>query len=100
MKKQALECLGNRVNVIYDATNINEFHMFNTVTLIKNNFPNFRVIGFWLDIPLGIALKRNAERQRQVPEETIKRMGRELRNKSPLNRNFLDILYQIKAPLF
>jgi predicted kinase len=37
-----------------------------------------RVVAYWFDVPVEVALARNAGRERVVPEEAIRRMARQL----------------------
>lgn len=69
VNKRTREALEKGVNVIYDATNIKAkgrkqlIKMFNVPTEC-----------YYMKTPLEVCRKRNAERERHVPEEVIERM--------------------------
>jgi predicted kinase len=59
-------------NVVFDATNINANRR---KQLVKEMRGYFDIIIFkWFDTPLYLCKERNAQRERQVPNEVIERM--------------------------
>ena len=80
-------------NVVFDATNTNKKRR---KELVKEMRPYFDVIILkWFSTPIDICLKRNAERERQVPEEVIRRMNQNFFNKPTLDEGF-DLVEEIK----
>ena len=63
-------CLGE--NVVFDATNINAKRR---KELVEEMRPYFDIIICkWFSTPIDICVQRNMARERQVPQEVIKRM--------------------------
>lgn len=59
-------------NVVFDATNINADRR---KAFVKEMRPYFDIIIFkWFSTPLYLCKERNAQRERQVPNEVIERM--------------------------
>ena len=59
-------------NVVFDATNINADRR---KALVKEMRPYFDIIIFkWFSTPIDICVHRNMKRERQVPQEVIKKM--------------------------
>ena len=80
-------------NVVFDATNTNKKHR---KEFVKEMRPYFDVIILkWFSTPIDICLKRNAERERQVPEEVIHRMNQNFFNKPTIDEGF-DLVEEIK----
>jgi len=82
------------VEAIYDATNAQRRHRREVITLARaTGFTH--ITGVWLDTPLWLSLARNKKRDRQVPEDVIFRMHRQLRDAPPTLEEGLDqlILY-------
>ncbi|MBW4618470.1 MAG: AAA family ATPase [Cyanosarcina radialis HA8281-LM2] len=63
--------------VIYDATNAHQQHRREAIALGRNCGCD-RITGIWLDLPVDRCLESNRERSRQVPEEIIWQMYRQL----------------------
>ncbi|MGL5081517.1 MAG: AAA family ATPase [Microcoleaceae cyanobacterium] len=62
---------------IYDATNVQRRQRREVITCART-LGFRRIIGVWLNTPLDLCLERNQQRDRQVPEEIIFRMHRQL----------------------
>ncbi|NJR64681.1 MAG: AAA family ATPase [Leptolyngbyaceae cyanobacterium CRU_2_3] len=75
----------------YDATNTRRKNRRATLRLARSL--GFRQItGIWVDTPLALCLERNRNRDRQVPEDVIQRMHRQLRSAPPSLSDGLDYL--------
>ena len=76
---------------IYDATNASRHQRREAIALARQSgFTH--ITGLWLDIPVWLCLARNRRRQRQVPDEVIFRMHRQLRDAPPTLADGLDYL--------
>ena len=83
-------CLGE--NVVFDATNIARR---SRKELVKEMRPYFDVIICkWFSTPLDVCLKRNAERERQVPLEVLESMAE--RFVEPIIDEGFDLVEEIK----
>ena len=79
-------------NVVFDATNINAKRR---KELVKEMRPYFDIIICkWFSTPIDICVQRNMARERQVPQEVIKRMWLNF-DKPTLNEGF-DYVEEIK----
>lgn len=79
-------------NVVFDATNINAQRR---KELIKEMRPYFDVIICkWFSTPIDICVQRNMARERQVPQEVIKRMWWNFEN--PTLAEGFDLVEEIK----
>ncbi len=84
-------CMGE--NVVFDATNTNKKRR---KELVKEMRPYFDIIILkWFNTPIDICLNRNAERERQVPEDVIRRMNSNFFNKPSIGEGF-DLVEEIK----
>jgi len=76
---------------IYDATNAQRRHRREVIELARAiGFTH--ITGLWLDTPVWLCLAWNRRRDRQVPEEVIFRMHRQLRDAPPSLQDGLDRL--------
>lgn len=76
---------------IYDATNVQRRHRREVITVARaTGFT--QITGLWVDTPVWLCLARNRRRQRQVPEDVIFRMHRQLRDAPPTPQEGLDRL--------
>lgn len=76
---------------IYDATNAQRRHRREAIADIRNlGFTH--ITGIWIDTPVWLCLARNRQRLRQVPEDVILRMHRQLRDAPPDLEEGLDQL--------
>ncbi|NEN90118.1 MAG: AAA family ATPase [Okeania sp. SIO3H1] len=79
---------------IYDATNVQRRQRRQVIDLAKGSgFTH--LTGLWLDKSLELCLRRNRQRQRQVPEEVIMKMYRQLTDAPPSCEEGLDIVKRI-----
>lgn len=73
---------GQAFGVIYDATNAARKQRRRVVQLARGvGFSHISYV--WLDTPLALCLERNQKRDRQVPEEIILQMQRQLLGAPP-----------------
>lgn len=76
---------------IYDATNAQRRHRREVISSARA--AGFKqIVGLWVDTPVWLCLARNRRRDRQVPEEVILRMHRQLRDAPPSLSEGLDRL--------
>lgn len=77
--------------VIYDATNTRCRYRRQTISCFRA-LGFWQVTGIWLDLPLEVCLKRNQQRDRQVPETVIRNMHQDLQLTPPSLADGLDCL--------
>lgn len=81
-------------SVMYDATNTQRDQRQRMIALARSC--GFTVItGIWLQVPLDIALARNQQRDRQVPESVIVQMHDDLCTAPPGLGDGLDALVRL-----
>ncbi|MGF1933433.1 MAG: AAA family ATPase [Nostoc sp. ChiQUE02] len=79
---------------IFDATNAQRRHRREVIALARDlGFTHIQAI--WVDTPVWLCLARNKRRSRQVPEEIILRMHRQLRDAPPSLEEGLDNLIRL-----
>jgi predicted kinase len=83
---------------IYDATNAARRQRKEAIQLAKTVGFN-HITGYWLDPPLKTCLQRNQQRHRQVPEEIIHKMHRQLTGAPPSLSDGLDRLVHTLSPV-
>lgn len=89
---------GQAVGAIYDATNAERRQRREAIALAR--LIGFTLItGLWFDIPLALCLQRNQQRDRQVPEEVIQRMQRQLQGAPPTVQDGFDRLVRCTGNL-
>jgi len=71
MRKRTVEALQNSRHVIYDATNINRKKRHNFLKQLPKTLDNIEKIVIYVATPIQETLRRNASRDRVVPEEVI-----------------------------
>lgn len=76
---------------IFDATNAQRRDRRELITLARD-FGFTHITGVWVKTPVWLCLARNRKRDRQVPEEIILRMHRQLRDVPPSLAEGLDSL--------
>jgi predicted kinase len=83
LQQAALAIVQGKATVaIFDATNAARQQRQDAIALCRETgFTH--IIGLWLDTPIWLCLSHNRRRQRQVPEEVIFRMYRQLRDAPP-----------------
>ena len=78
---------------IYDATNAQRRHR-REVIICARAVGFKQIVGLWVDTPVWLCLARNRRRDRQVPEEVILRMHRQLHDAAPSLSEGLDCLWR------
>jgi predicted kinase len=91
---------GQSAGVVYDATNARRRNRRQAIATARElGFDAILLI--WFDVPLGVALKRNRMRSRQVPPDIVARMHRQLRGAPPsLSEDVDQILHFAAAENF
>ena len=85
IKARLKEADDNGSFVIYDATNYRRGFRSNFLIAASDYAPAHRWTCLIMDTPFEECLKRNAQRERQVPEFVIKRMNEVLTRECPSN---------------
>ncbi|MUG98898.1 AAA family ATPase [Scytonema sp. UIC 10036] len=90
--RQFQETIATGNIAIYDATNAQRRQRREVIASAREiGFTH--ITGVWIDTPVWLCLARNKKRQRQVPEEVIFRMHRQLRDAPPsLEEGLNDLL--------
>lgn len=91
--QQAVQAIsqGQTKEAIYDATNAARQHRREAIAKARESgFTH--ITGLWLNTPVWLCLARNRRRPRQVPEEVILRMSRQLQDAPPSLADGLDRL--------
>lgn len=82
---------GQAAFAVYDATNTRRRYRRQALAIARSSgFTH--ITGLWLNPPLAICLERNRQRLRQVPEDVVQRMYRQLWSCPPRLREGLDLL--------
>ncbi|QLE58480.1 AAA family ATPase [Nostoc sp. TCL26-01] len=79
---------------VLDATNAQRSQRREMLTLARNSGFTY-ITGIWVRTPVWLCLARNKKRLRQVPEEVILRMHRQLRDAPPSLEDGLDNLIDV-----
>ncbi|MGD1808793.1 AAA family ATPase [Dapis sp. BLCC M126] len=79
---------------IYDATNTQRRRRRELIDVARETGFSY-ISGLWLDKSLELCLQRNKQRQRQVPEEVIMKMSRQLTDAPPSCEEGFDRLQRI-----
>ncbi|MGJ5673704.1 MAG: AAA family ATPase [Nostochopsis sp.] len=90
-KRQFQRAIATDSTVIYDATNAQRRHRREVITLAHEIGFTY-ITGIWVKTPVWLCLARNQRRQRQVPEDVIFAMYRQLRDAPPSLEEGLDYL--------
>lgn len=80
--------------VVYDATNVRRRYRRGAIATARE-LGFTRLTACWFDVPLAICLQRNQQRVRQVPEEILYRMHRQLTGAPPAVEEGFDELSRI-----
>lgn len=83
-------------SAIYDATNAQRKQRRAAIALARAIGFNY-ITAVWVDTPVWLCLARNRRRRRQVPEEVIFRMHRQLRDAPPSLSEGLDRLIRYSS---
>lgn len=94
--QQGLEAItqGTLTGLIYDATNARRRHRREAITAARQ-MGFGPIVLVWIDVPLSVALERNRQRQRQVPDEVIAAMHRSLQGSPPALADGADHLVRL-----
>ncbi|MEH1785192.1 AAA family ATPase [Nostoc sp.] len=91
IQRQFQQAISTENTAIFDATNAQRQHRREVIALARDlGFTH--ITGIWVDTPVWLCLARNKRRSRQVPEEVILRMHRQLRDAPPSLEEGLDNL--------
>jgi predicted kinase len=91
VKRQFQQAVSADCTAIYDATNAQRRQRREVITVARElGFTH--ITGIWVNTPVWMCLARNKKRERQVPEEVIFRMYRQLRDAPPSLQEDLDDL--------
>ena len=91
VQRQFQNAIAAHRTAIYDATNAQRSRRGEVLSLGRElGFTT--ITGIWVDTPVWLCLARNKQRSRQVPEEVIFRMHRQLRDAPPSLTEGLDHL--------
>jgi predicted kinase len=94
IERQFQQAISTTNQAIFDATNAQRRHRREVIALARElGFTHITVI--WVDTPVWLCLARNKRRSRQVPEEIILRMHRQLRDAPPSLEEGLDNLIRL-----
>jgi predicted kinase len=99
--RQAVQSIqqGEAQTAIYDATNAKRSQRKQVIALARSaGFT--QIVAIWLDVPLTVCLQRNQQRDRQVPEEVIDRMYRQMSDAPPHPREGIECLISYRTPEF
>ncbi len=97
VKQQFHQALSINSLAIYDATNAQRRQRRQVIDMARETGFN-HITGLWLDKPLELCLERNRQRQRQIPEEVIIKMYRQLTETPPTIQEGLDKLRVVVNP--
>lgn len=79
VERQFRQATSTANTAIFDATNAQRRHRREVIALARE-LGFTQIMGIWVDTPVWLCLARNKRRSRQVPEEIILRMHRQLRD--------------------
>ncbi|WP_392531641.1 AAA family ATPase [Nostoc sp. C117] len=91
VERQFQQAISTGNTAIFDATNAQRGNRREVITLARD-FGFTQITGIWVNTPVWLCLARNKRRSRQVPEEIILRMHRQLRDAPPSLEEGLDSL--------
>jgi predicted kinase len=91
IERQFQQAVARQQTTILDATNAQRRQRREMITLAREvGFTH--ITGVWVITPVWLCLARNQKRQRQVPQEVILRMHRQLRDAPPSLEEGIDEL--------
>ena len=91
IERQFQQAINLDQGVIFDATNTQRKNRREVITLARD-FGLTHITGIWLRTPIWLCLARNQRRIRQVPEDIIFRMHRQIRDAPPSLEEGIDEL--------
>ena len=95
VQQQFQDAVAHTSLAIYDATNAQRRRRKEVIDFAKETGFSY-ITGFWLDKSLELCLERNKQRNREVPEEVIMKMYRQLSDAPPSCEEGLDELKRIR----
>jgi predicted kinase len=91
IERQFQQAVATDKTTIFDATNAQRRQRREIITLAREvGFTH--ITGLWVKTPVWLCLARNQKRQRQVPQDVIWRMYRQLRDAPPSLEEGIDHL--------
>ncbi|MEH1871143.1 AAA family ATPase [Nostoc sp.] len=94
VERQFQQAICTKNTAIFDATNAQRRHRRKVIAL-AHDLGFTHITGIWVDTPVWLCIARNKRRSRQVPEEIILRMHRQLRDAPPSLEEGLDRLIRL-----
>jgi len=91
LERQLREAAIANQEVIFDATNAQRKNRREVITLARDSGFSY-IMGVWVKTPVWLCLARNQKRIRQVPEDIILRMHRQLQDAPPSVEEGIDEL--------
>lgn len=99
IERQLQQAVVDQKVVLFDATNAQRRHRRELIALARDlGFTH--ITGVWIKTPVWLCLARNKKRLRQVPEDVIFRMHRQLRDAPPTLEEGLDYLITHESSSF
>jgi predicted kinase len=94
VERQFQQAVSTANTAIFDATNAQRCNRRKVIALARE-LGFTQITAIWVDTPVWLCLARNKRRSRQVPEEIILRMHRQLRDAPPSLEEGLDKLIRL-----
>jgi predicted kinase len=94
IERQFQQAISTTNQAIFDATNAQRRHRREVIALARD-LGFTQITAIWVDTPVWLCLARNKKRSRQVPEEIILRMHRQLRDAPPSLEEGIDSLIRL-----
>jgi hypothetical protein len=91
LERQLQQAITANQGVILDATHAQRKNRREVITLARDCGFSY-IIGIWVKTPVWLCLARNQKRLRQVPEDIILRMHRQIRDAPPSLEEGIDEL--------
>lgn len=86
------DALADDHDVILDSTANDVVRRREMISYVRGLFPNITVVGVVFDVSLKVAIERNQNRDRKVPEHVIYRMGKNLFKDPPSKEDGFTVL--------
>ena len=94
IERQFQQAISTENIALFDATNAQRRNRREVIALARG-LGFTQITAIWVDTPVWLCLARNKRRSRQVPEEIILRMHRQLRDAPPSLKEGLDKLIRL-----
>jgi predicted kinase len=91
LERQLQQAITADQEVIFDATNAQRKNRREVITLARDYGFSY-IMGVWVKTPVWLCLARNQKRMRQVPQDIILRMHRQLKDAPPSVEEGMDEL--------